>query len=63
MTRHPSEQVVGRIRRDGGWDRRFRYQAAPAEDVRRTVLLGVPIMLTLIVGIPWLMFALAGAPR
>ena len=23
MTRHPSEQTVGRIRRDGGWDQRF----------------------------------------
>ena len=63
MTRHPSEQVVGRIRRDGGWDQRYRRQAAPTEDVRRTVLLGVLIMLALFVGVPWLLWLIAGTPQ
>lgn len=58
MTEHDADRVVGRIRNDGGWDRRYRIKHAAPEPVRVNpyrevveILLGVIVILALFVGI------------
>jgi hypothetical protein len=59
MKLHDADEVVGRVRNDGGWDRRYRRHTDPEPDEPMPtivqVLLGVIVLLSLIVGtLAWL---------
>lgn len=61
MTRHqahPSEQVVGRIRKDHGWDRRFGSRSQPVQyspdgPSLAELVVGVLVLLTWFVAAFW----------
>ena len=64
-----ADRVVGRIRNDGGWDRRYRIHREPIEPVRcrsdargRRILVGVIVIGGLFVGIlAWVAIASVAA--
>ena len=58
MIRDPFEERIGRIRKDGGWDRRYRLPHAKPEPVVTDkmstvveILVGMIVMLLWIVGL------------
>lgn len=64
---HPSEDIIGRITNSGSWDRRYRAFTPPEPfkaDPWRTaveIALSVPLILILVIGIPFLAWLVAGA--
>lgn len=62
------EERLGRIRKDGGWDRRYKaVQPLPPyrDHWQRTcleIVIGVPLLLVLILGIPFLLWLVGGTP-
>lgn len=63
MADHPSEQPVGRIRNDGGWDRRFR-QAEPDREADAPGLLDIlrPLAVVILwVAALWMLSAIVSA--
>lgn len=56
MAAHDADQVIGRIRKDGGWDQRYRLQADPhsseeEEEGMLEIIAGIVVMSLIAVGL------------